>query len=983
MKRLVTSRSFQAAIAVAVLFVAIVGGWKFQRRATFEITAYGALSDGSTDCSEAIERAAADADTVTGGRVVFPPGGSYKIGSAVNLDGVTDVVFECEGANVFTSDRIELGVFVLEDCARIRFHGGYFQGPDNLDDLKEIVDELGQALQLEEGLDDDEPRRWPSAVITPKGGSPKPIDFVQKHNSHLFRLIESDKVSFESTRVRGYEQTFCGILDTNTRFDDVDIVGILEDSPLDTFHGTEGRTGVQDKQLNLWTYQLNLFGSYNLHFHGRVSDTAGAIVAGLSTNNRTVSGIDKRQPTHLFIESGTEVCNYHDNGFYFDGCFDVTISGIQVHDTKQAGCFIKMHGSGYSLTGSQFKNGYVGIQFAGQGKTPALDDKFGHAGLGLVMSDCRVDNTSVSGLMIQSDGANYPRQVKIHHNHFISCGMATPNTLGASPFDDDNWGSDQTLPIRLMANNGPVEFSYNTIDESAGGYIIDTADAGTYDSQYAGKLAFKATGQFHGLTDRALIRVEGHSIAAYNTEREDEAHYIEKVIDDTSNLQRIFVTSTAYSSAGSGGIWEVHHPPYGLTTEEPNDGVAQDAWTDQTMYGLRLIGNEFIRCRRGVRLTNVAASEFIGNWGIEIGGCRDVYAVPALFCCDRVLTSRFDNNVMRPPGGRVVWVSPDGAANTIGAFPGGGIYSGNTESNNKGSINTTAKNSAFLPSDVSGVIAWWSARATKHVLLTDTSGAPSSAGAGAWGDTPVSADGQRVATWVDLISSYRLHQVEYDRRPVWYSSAVNSQPALSFDGTNDFLRGIGDLSDGTAGEIIIVFKDELEPTASNDFRALFSTQNEAGTPVNMGLHSFNTSTGKARLRFRHRDGTNDLNSNSATEWTPGAAGPWKIACWGSTGSAYSGNVSDGAGNLTSVTVSGATNDGKWFRDTSPAGITTFRQSITIGATATEYQAATPTWAGDAGTFFKGSIAEIIILDGDQSANRASIFTYLKTIYGNL
>jgi len=936
-------------------------GYEFSVKAA----AYGAVGDGVADDGPAI-LACFNAASAAAPQVVFFPPGTYRVGSQIVLDSLSDLTVIGPGASITTTERIELGVFLLQDCTDIRFELQSFEGSDNLADLKTLVDDLGEELQDDEGFADNHQRRWPSPAVVPTGSLP--ADFIGKHASHAFRLLRTQRITIVGTKFRGFEQALCGILDSDTKLLDVDIVGILDGQTMDVFAGTEGRTGVQDKQIVLWTYLINLFGSNQFHFQGCASGSAGLVVAGLSTNNRSVTGLVKRQPRNLFFHSGTEVFDYFDNGMYLDGCYEVTANGVQIHDTNQAGCAMKLHGSGYSVVGCQFWNVWVGVQFAGQGKTPNLDDRFGHAGIGLNLSNTVISNAASSGLLIQSDGANYPRQAKIHHVHFWACGSATANTVGPSPFDEDNWGGESPKQIRLMSNCGQIEFHHCVIDESAGGRIIDIVDGSEYDAAYTGKAAIKVIGQFHGMGKRSCIRVEGNSVTGYNTLNEGRAHYIEKIIDDSSQLLRVFITSTTYSADGTGGIWEINHPPYGITTDGIETG---DPWTDPTLYGLDMYRNEFICCRRGVRLTNVAHSRLEANIGRDIGGSRDTSSVPALFCCERVLTSDFKENQMTPPGARVVWAESDA------------IYSGNTESGNKGSVNTTRRNTDFLPSDLTGIIGWWTARATQHVLRTDTLGAPSAADAGAWGDTPVGTNNDPVATWVDLISGWRMHQKEYTRRPLYKTNAINSLPALSFDGVDDFLRAIGDGSDATAGEFVIVFKNELEPTASNDKRTLFSTQNESATSTNMRFLSFNTSAGAARLELRHRGGTNDITHDNTYEWIPGAAGPWKIGFIGSNASAYSMDVSDGTGTLRSLTLTGTTNDGKWFRDCTPDGVFTFRQSCTIGASASNYQASSPTWAGDAGTFFKGQIAEIILLDNDQSANRANLFAFLAGLYGTL
>lgn len=71
----------------------------------FDITAYGAVGDGETDCTAAVQRALDDA-SVDGGKVVVPPG-VYAVGElhmhgeGVALEGCSAWTFSKDGASVF------------------------------------------------------------------------------------------------------------------------------------------------------------------------------------------------------------------------------------------------------------------------------------------------------------------------------------------------------------------------------------------------------------------------------------------------------------------------------------------------------------------------------------------------------------------------------------------------------------------------------------------------------------------------------------------------------------------------------------------------------------------------------------------------------------------------------------------------------------------------------------------------------------------
>lgn len=70
----------------------------------FDITTYGAVGDGRTDCTEAIRKALADAAAVEG-TVIVPPGryltGQLKMGKRTRLEGYSAWNFRADGSSVF------------------------------------------------------------------------------------------------------------------------------------------------------------------------------------------------------------------------------------------------------------------------------------------------------------------------------------------------------------------------------------------------------------------------------------------------------------------------------------------------------------------------------------------------------------------------------------------------------------------------------------------------------------------------------------------------------------------------------------------------------------------------------------------------------------------------------------------------------------------------------------------------------------------
>lgn len=81
---------------------------------------------------------------------------------------------------------------------------------------------------------------------------------------------------------------------------------------------------------------------------------------------------------------------------------------------------------------------------------------------------------------------------------------------------------------------------------------------------------------------------------------------------------------------------------------------------------------------------------------------------------------------------------------------------------------------AFRPWRIPNLFAWWSADV------------PSSMFQASAGTTAVAANNDPVGYWADLLNGYTLTQSTNNNRPLWLSAGINSLPALSFDGVNDY-----------------------------------------------------------------------------------------------------------------------------------------------------------------------------------------------------
>lgn len=910
------------------------------RKRTYDVRAYGADAIGVSDASAAIVAAAEDASANGGGTIVLE--GQFKIASQAVFDTLSDLVFDATRA-VF-SETVGIlggGSLSFEDCERIRWIGGRWNGADTITTLKAKVEAAGIWLDDELGpFDSDDNRLWPSPNVNVSTSSDR--GYLLNRVSAVFRLLRTTDIHIERVWIRGKECVSQQVNDGRTVFDRLDYEGVLENCGLETIKGTEGRTAGQDKQIILWCYAHHCFGTYGMKVSGpaKYQHCAGCCVAGVTNTYRALTGLLSNYPQHLWFMPGVEIADCWDNGLYLDGCFDVVIDGLQIHDMDN-NYFVKMHGSGFVLANTQMRNGGSGVQFAGQGTTPSLDDYYGRAGLSLKMVNCKVQNTRLQPILIQSDSANYPRGVLIDNNEFLSVGMAREDTLGPSPYDDGGYGAPAALSMRFLPSSMDVKFTNNRIDNSQSGLIASSANASTYDANYAGYVAFVVGGAFHTLDKRCFIKVEGHSVSGY-----DGYHYVQ-AIGRSGTSSVVLITSTTYSSAGTGGIWRLPQPDFAISTEKVSSETS-----NPRLYGLEISHNKFYRNARLARLTRVGRGKFFDNEIIDAGAVTA--GGQAMFSCEDVINSRFEDNRGAPSGTRIVFCEDNA------------IYSGNTERNNDGLIDTARRDSTFRPTDLPELVVWWS--------MTESSLIRAVNGTGAWGDVPVTSDGQAVASWADIKNGHILAQSNSSRRPLYKTNIVNGMPGLLFDGTDDFLRAIGEVANGTRGTVIVI-ATPTRSTAASTLDHMLDSRNENGGTPSISFIAWGTKSDKKRMRFRLRNGANDIQCDGTNEWTPSAS-VTRMMDFTSDATGYDFRVSDGAGAMAAWPFTGSTDDGKWWYDTAPVGTTIFRQSVSVGAALGNYQLnVSPTYAGTAGTFFQGYIHEILIFDGDVDSDRADIWDY--------
>jgi hypothetical protein len=202
-----------------------------------------------------------------------------------------------------------------------------------------------------------------------------------------------------------------------------------------------------------------------------------------------------------------------------------------------------------------------------------------------------------------------------------------------------------------------------------------------------------------------------------------------------------------------------------------------------------------------------------------------------------------------------------------------------------------------------------------------------------------------IVTWYDQSGGARnFTQADPLKQPVYASSVMGSKPCVSFDGAADTLVNTSNFYSGQSGLALILW--QIPSALAGVVQRLFSSAVTTAASPYMVLNGMVSSTNK--------NISVQTSGGSVRGSTVLAANTPYLGEWVSTGSAYGLRINSVDEALT---VSSGADDGTWFGDI--AGRTNFA----IGALKFNN-----TEAG----FAKAQIAEIILLDGDQSANLIGI-----------
>lgn len=750
--------------------------------------------------------------------------------------------------------------------------------------------------------------------------------------------------------------------------------------PLGWAHGIRPNFNNNHKQVALTTHTIQCDGGYDCVVRDMwTTGAAGSYVQGAGNPEISVESDRIAAFAQLYNVNTFE---FFDNAIYLGSGRQCKVIGGIARGGIGSGTAVKAKGYGHLIQGVLAEDISSGFAIEGTLARTTIDDPWGAGSAGITYVNCTARNCSDQAFWTDDNKDMWPRDVRIIDCNIINCGMvaqtlATDNLPAVNKYGDFTSlpSAINRVPVKLM-NIDRLEFVGNTIDESEGGVIISSQTSSD------GFVIFEVPEQL-ALTRRmglrTFITVSGHSVSGYNG-----THFVTALLGDPTNppddgnsdtkMSRFLKTDTTYTSAGTGGLWT--HPKNDYEVYVGLNGGASNGAKPSTSLIIR--NNTVIGAKNGFYLTDVTDAQIVGNRGVALDGGNP----SALFKVANLRRSTISDNRMMPLGGRLVSVDS------------GGIYSGITASDNEGAIYTSEASTSFLPLDNS-VLYLESDRVVdvsnatsgdETVLLADQDIGGNSNYDNRYGDTYItaetSADAHTCAAWLDRLTHARCFNDTHTKRPTLemgatYSSGsdadlLNSHSVMRFDGTDDLLYIPSEVSLASTGTIYVVAKRRSDVAGT---QVLLSSSDEATQNTYFRLEE---NVGSNDVRLRIRNGGSDTETLVHSDTTAVNVDAWKIIRVASDGANISMAISNGAGAMTSQTVTVSGTDGRWFDDVGSGASALPRDGFYIGAEKRDT-------GGGSTEMTHGAfdIAAILIFNGDVTANYSAIQTYLFAQYGAL
>lgn len=754
----------------------------------------------------------------------------------------------------------------------------------------------------------------------------------------------------------------------NDTCNDWSILHCAHVGPFTEGYATGLRHGISNdhKQVCLPCYAIQAEGGYDYLVDDFAVDYATGAWVGGTGNPLKLAEEDQ---INGFGRIKNLRCHYFfDNGIYITGR-NVKVSDCIFRNGISSGSCAKFRGYGHSIVNCLAENADNGFGLEGTLAEGTLDDNWGNGGAWQTVEGNTIRGMATSAIWTDDNNGLWPRDLRIVGNQISNCGeitstLSTANlpALSVYGFNESNGTASQRVPVKLF-NVNRLEFSGNTIDDSESGGI--TASDVTSDGYVAFKLAenhFTA----RRLGFKGYITVSGHTVDGLDAYA--GTHFITDLIGDpdatpgaTDASAGLWVkTATTHlgGSEGTGGYWT--HPRNDYAVYIGNAGGSSGNG-QAAVVGSLIKDNTIIGSKVGFYLNDVTDTDIVGNRGFELNGGSP----SALFQVVNLRRSTLQMNSVKPLGARLVNVDS------------GGTYSGITETGNSGAIVTALGSSTAAPPLTNAVLRLLSDRTldTSNGVKGDENVLKITGTNHIHADTWITADSTGIAAWLDNLTRMRFRQQTSTKQPLYMMNAtygggsdanlLNGYAIARFDGSDDLLRLNSPGSFAQSGTIYAVVKctDDVD-----DPQVLLASTDEQTNTTYVRVER-RASDDSVTMRVRNGGAdTESVYRSAASAWP---VNTWKIIRIASDGTNTTFAVSNGAGAMatSSPTITGV--DGRWFGDVD--GLL-WRDSVLVGATA---------HADTEQLHFTGDVAEILVFDGDVTANYTAIQAYLFAKWGSL
>jgi hypothetical protein len=244
--------------------------------------------------------------------------------------------------------------------------------------------------------------------------------------------------------------------------------------------------------------------------------------------------------------------------------------------------------------------------------------------------------------------------------------------------------------------------------------------------------------------------------------------------------------------------------------------------------------------------------------------------------------------------------------------------------------------------------------------LTDGNTVTYAAGPGE--DNASMVDGDPIQRLVSKdVGAYEFVQTTAAKKPTWDESNadLNNRPTIVFDGTDDLLQYVSNLTTATSGTLFFVTRPSAVHAAASDTVLASADEASANDVLQVGHHYVAATPNALVYSLAAAAGTGVRGSTEVT------ADANQLFTFQSSGTAWTMRRNGAAETLTVIAGS---NTGNWFGDSAN------RDNVTLGALVYN--------SGSGEGYMQGALAEVLVYDSVLSAaDIAAVESYLARRYG--